>query len=576
MIKKWISVPLALAITMLGLASCQASNAGSATTALQTTAQNGSTAATGSGSETQEDGPLTPFAETVQLTTSRTIDAVAQFDENDPDKKSYEENRWITAYKDKLNVELTYKWIATDGDSNSTKWSTAIASGDIPDMGIVDNKVYQQLLDSGLIADMTDLYANYASDYYKELCDAQNATDYLTFDGKLYGLPYPSKGYHGNSILWIRKDWLDQLNLEVPKTLDDVRNIAQQFTENKLGGDNTIGLLFSSNMTSSDGNWVGYANGMGAYLDITLLKDDELVYSNAQPEIETMLLSMQELYNKGVINKDFSVATDETISKYIANGQAGMWYGQGWSPALGGLTGLYQSDADADVIPIYPVSESGEKVQIQSNKPVPGKCFVSAKCENPLAAIKVMNLTAQLDKDDPDDYSYGADGYSWFKLLPWGDRMADVFDDTLPAAETRDAVTSGQETFTTNAIKARYEVYKESLTTIKADDLTQRNPKWPLIYGYETDDGTYQDGSYCILYDAYQDGLLFGDAYTSLPTKTDSLKGSVLTDNLHAAMAKVVLGADISVFQEALEKWKSDGGDQIMQERNEVYQANKK
>ena len=44
------------------------------------------------------------FEEPVQISFARVTDPTALFDDSDPEKKSYAENRWINTFKDILNV----------------------------------------------------------------------------------------------------------------------------------------------------------------------------------------------------------------------------------------------------------------------------------------------------------------------------------------------------------------------------------------------------------------------------------------------------------------------------------------
>ena len=51
----------------------------------------------------------------------------------------------------------------------------------------------------------------------------------------------------GVSVLMINQNWLDQLRLEVPKTLSDVEKVAKAFKEAKLAGNATVPILGPSN-----------------------------------------------------------------------------------------------------------------------------------------------------------------------------------------------------------------------------------------------------------------------------------------------------------------------------------------
>ena len=61
------------------------------------------------------------YDEPVQITFSRAVDSTTKIDESDPRMKSYSENIWTTTFKEALNIDLSYTWIATDEDSNNAK-----------------------------------------------------------------------------------------------------------------------------------------------------------------------------------------------------------------------------------------------------------------------------------------------------------------------------------------------------------------------------------------------------------------------------------------------------------------------
>ena len=52
----------------------------------------------------------------------------------------------------------------------------------------------------------------------------------------LYGIPSGNAERIPSQFLWIRKDWLDKLGLDVPKTLDDVVEVARAFKNDDPDG----------------------------------------------------------------------------------------------------------------------------------------------------------------------------------------------------------------------------------------------------------------------------------------------------------------------------------------------------
>lgn len=80
----------------------------------------------------------------------------------------------------------------------------------------------KDLIDQGLVADLTDLWDKHKADY------SQGIRDAFTFDGKVYGLPY-SIEYWG---IWYNIDVFKKYNLSVPKTWDEFLNVCATLKQN--------------------------------------------------------------------------------------------------------------------------------------------------------------------------------------------------------------------------------------------------------------------------------------------------------------------------------------------------------
>ena len=78
-------------------------------------------------------------------------------------------------------------------------------------------------------------------------------------------------------------------------------------------------------------------------------------------------------------------------------------------------------------------------------------------------------------------------------------------------------------------------------------------------------------GSYTYDYDMYMAGRQLPDAFSTVPTETMAMLGDVVNDALNTAMLEVIMGADISTYDKAVENWFTSGGQQITDEVNEWY-----
>lgn len=123
--------------------------------------------------------------------------------------------------------------------------SASLAAGDSPDYFRVTRAQLEQYVRQGLVLDLTP-YADQLADYRAFVGD--EAFNLGTVDGKLSAITTkPSEQNY--TTFWIRKDWLDTLGLEMPRTTDDFRAALEAFTHDDPDGNgkqDTYGLTGAS------------------------------------------------------------------------------------------------------------------------------------------------------------------------------------------------------------------------------------------------------------------------------------------------------------------------------------------
>ena len=499
-----------------------------------------------------------PFEETVPISFARTASSTTIIDKDNPLKKSYTENVWTTTFKDALNIDLTYAWVATDDDSNNAKWGAAIASGELPDAAYVSDAVYKQLLDGSLIMDMTDIYEAEASTLYKSL-NTPEILGNLTTGGRMYGLPLPTNKYIGNAVLFVRTDWLAKLNLELPKTIDEAVAVARAFKEAKLGGEDTIGFMFADGSSVNDGRLVGFMNGYGAFRDIWVDVDGKLAWSNTLPEMKDALLALQALYQEGLINQDFAVTNGTVAQEYIASGKCGIFYSTDWTVTTSMQAAVdLDPEADFTCVGIVGLTEDAE-TKIQTAAVRAGKLFVNAKCAHPEALVRMINLHCAVSLGEDDDlrekYEGGGEDM-WYKFLPWnGAHLQSAMNDIGYANDIRMSQDAGEYV-------GEFPNMKAFVTTCFT--LPEGSKWWHSKIGGH-------NGAYTYDYDMFMAGRMVPDAFNTLPTETMEILGDVVNDALNTAMLEVIMGADISVYENAVKSWFANGGQTITDEVNDWY-----
>lgn len=126
---------------------------------------------------------------------------------------------------------------------------------------------FAEWVDAGLLVDVAPYMEKYTTmrDYYNSI--APGILFYASEeDGAIYRIP-GDVAEPACETLWIRQDWLDNLNLEIPKTLDELEKVLYAFTFDDPDGngvDDTYGLGGDGYDMRSFWPWVqGSGEGLG-------------------------------------------------------------------------------------------------------------------------------------------------------------------------------------------------------------------------------------------------------------------------------------------------------------------------
>ncbi|MEC0089454.1 type 2 periplasmic-binding domain-containing protein [Paenibacillus macquariensis] len=389
--KRTCSVVLAslLAISIVGCSSADNTN--------------NNTAVTNSDDPAWVEAKTTPFGaypDTVTYSVGQMATKFTQLSGSPYEKDNATNNAWTRYFKDKLNVQNTTKFEANDGTDYNQKVSMAIVSGDIPDLMVVpDYATLQQLYENDLIADLTDAYKNTASDRIKEIYDSYGGRviDNATFDGKIMAIP-TTEISHGPGILWLRKDWMDKLGLEDPKSMQDVEHIIAQFVEKDPGGNGagkTIGLVVDNeNVAGVSGGQYSLNNIFslyGAYPKQWIDNGSgQAVYGSVQPEMKPAITKIADMYKKGLIDRQLAVRTGDDRKALLTSGKSGSFLDNWWGSWT--VADSIKLNPDAKWVSyVAPQSEDGSVTMFTGN-PSSSYLVVRKGFANPELAAKIVSL----------------------------------------------------------------------------------------------------------------------------------------------------------------------------------------
>lgn len=353
-----------------------------------------------------EEARTTPFGaypETIEYTLGK---MTSVNNSNMPENDTYTDNAYTRYIKSVINVQNVDVFEANDSQYD-TNVSMVISMGSLPDIMVVSSQdEVEQLVEAGLIEDLTESYNNCISDRIRKMYESygDSLKDMVTYDGKIMALP-ETNITDGPNLVWLRKDWMDKLGLSEPHTIDDVVNIVKHFISEDPGNNgvdasgkpNTVGLAVDTDVTGE----CGYSSEFlldiifacfGAYPKQWIMNDDgEIVYGSVTNEAKEALSYISSLYNQGVIDNDFLLRTSTNICELIENGLCGSFFGPWWAPN-NPLANAVSRNPDADWQPYLIATDSDGTTSYHSQNPCYKYVVVRKGYEHTEIAAKMISV----------------------------------------------------------------------------------------------------------------------------------------------------------------------------------------
>jgi putative aldouronate transport system substrate-binding protein len=280
-----------------------------------------------------------------------------------------------------------------------------IASGDLPDIieynwynvpggpaGMIDNKV---------ITKLNPVFAKYAPNLTAYL-KAHPSNDRLIKldDGSYYVFPFFRGDATSGKLLvtsgpMVRSDWLADLNMTVPTTLDEWYKVLVAFKNVKKAKfplSTEWGSL--SNFAAS-----GVDNFGGFYVDGGKVK-----FGTTEPNRQKFFTVMNKWYKEGLLDNNFATLARKNVDANILGNASGATFGSGGSGIGRYLDTMGKTNPNFSITGApYPTPKKGTKPRFGNASPAfgnnNGSAAISTKCQNVAAAAKFL------------DYSYGKAGH---------------------------------------------------------------------------------------------------------------------------------------------------------------------
>lgn len=432
--------------------------------------------------------------------------------------------------EEKTNTVLDIQWVP---DSNyDEKMNASFAAGTLPQAVYIKNHAsftqYRDAMRSGYFWEIGPLLKDYPN--LNQL--KRQVLENTSVDGKTYSI-YSEVPLSRQGVIY-RKDWADNLGIAAPKTIDDLYTMLKRFTENdpdRNGEKDTIGLADRSDLVFGAFKTVSSYFGTPNYWG---MKDGRLMPEFTFPAYMDTLRYFKKLYSEGLINQDFPVISKTDQVNLFVTGKAGVYIG-----SMEDVQKISQKATAINPNAVLDVLNRIEGPRESGIWSLPGYISVvlfpksSVKSEAELRGILAF-FDKMMSPELANLASYGIEGTHYTvvegKALVSDNRQL-LEKEIIPFANLKMG-----DPGSINML----EPYFQLPVRAKAADLVKDNAKRAIH-----------------------------DPTAPLDSKTFAEKGARLQEIIKDATYQYILDMiDEAGFQKAVERWRQEGGDAIMEEYN--------
>ena len=479
---------------------------------------------------------------------------------NLPDGNTYEDNAYTRYLKKILNIQNENEYMERE-DRYDEFVNILIKDQTLPDVLVIsDREMLKELVENDLVEDLTEAYQNCTSKRIKEMFESYGSglLESVKFDGKLMAIPETVTD-HGPRLMWLRKDWIDELGLEEPETLEDAFDIVEAFVQNRMGtseGEEPVGLACDTDLVGSTSSSYSVDPVFDKFRSSPrkwINQNGEIVYGSVTEETKEALSYLHDLYERGVLDQNFALRAQNNLRDLVVNGKCGAFFGLWWTPN-NPLMDAYENDKDAEWKPYYLQEVDWQNVyaSFRDSKYV----VVRKGYEHPEIVMKIISVLFDYSRYTAED----ADEVNEYFAL-----------NVEPTARPL--------VINVDYNEATFQITKDILTVMsgRRNENTLSEIAKSYYYAAEKyicgESGTPEDWA------AYESrlvavGRLLDGNYRSINSKyLDDSDGEVPKSLLQLekdSFIQIIMGVKpVSYFDEFVEKWYEEGGEELTQQIRE-------
>lgn len=498
--------------------------------------------------------PLGRYPETVTYTLGQMSGAN---NSNLPEGDSYNDNAYTRYLKKVLNIQNQMVYSESE-DRYGEMEDILVNDHNLPDVLVIsDQENLKRLVENDLVEDLTEVYETCTTPRIKEMYESYGGEIFksVEFDGRLMALPETVID-HGPCLLWLRKDWMDELGLEEPSNMEEAFEIIREFRRNRMGaeeGEEPLGLVCDIDLvgkTSSSYSVDPIFDMFGAKPQ--RWQEDEngkIIYGSLTQETREALMYLNTLYEEGVLDRDFALRAPNNLRDLVVNGKCGAFFGLWWTPNNPLMDG-WKKNKTANWEPYYFPEDRKESVNPYNSSRDSKFVVVRKGYDHPEIVMKIISVLFDYSRYEAEDAQEMTD-YFALNVDPTARPLVinvDYNEETYQVTRNIRKVLSGEmEEEKLSAIEKSY--YEACRNYLDGGEYTAED--WAAYKSRISAVGLLVDGGYVPPKRRY---LTKGDR--EIP---QALK--ILERN---AFIQIIMGEqDISYFDTFVEEWYAQGGKEL-------------
>lgn len=319
--RKVISCLLAAAMTVATLAGC-GSDAGTSTSSSAGTGENSAASA-------QEEADASGSDEQAGASKYQTTYGSKQFDnvtisvelfdrENAPAGSTVTDNKWTKYIQEEMaKVGINVEFVTVPRGDEVDKMTSMMAGGIAPDIVITYTYSYaRDYYNQGGIWDLSEFIDGEDQALNLKAYLGEDVIDLGRLKGtdELYGI-VARRATTARSNFYVRKDWMDALNLSVPTTPDELYDVVEELTRNNPEGrTDVIGT------NTWDNGYFLAAFSKLASDPVQSLISCNLTRDYVDEGMKEYWRFKNKLYNNGLLHPEYYLVTTDDYTSYVVNG----------------------------------------------------------------------------------------------------------------------------------------------------------------------------------------------------------------------------------------------------------------